>query len=204
MSSAIKYRIFLFLTDFRSCLREERKKLFAAMFWLLAGVALGIYIGIRIGGKESPFGMFAELFHLHFAPFSHVGPDFLRFLLFSVVVALSFFLPHPAIYPAVAIFFFGKYFGQLACVVFLSDPILSALFSVLFLYLPLLLIGGWLLFRLSLHGVEFRLCNGADCCKGTWKRIFVCLLKSVVPYLFCVIFLYLIICGVIYLIVIAL
>ena len=81
MSSAIKYRIFLFKTDFRSCLREERKKLFAAMFWLLAGVALGVYIGIRIGGKESPFGMFAELFHLHFAPFSHVGPDFLRFLL---------------------------------------------------------------------------------------------------------------------------
>ena len=178
--------------------------MFAGLFWLIAGVALGVYIGIRVGEKEAPFGMFANLFHLNFAPFSHIGPDLLRFFLFSLLTALAFFLPYPAIYPAIALLFFGKYFGQLTCVVFLTDSFLSALLSALLLYIPLLLIGGWLLFRLSLHGSEFRLSNGVDRCRGTIKRVGICLLKALIAYFFALFFLYVILCGLIYLIVIAL
>lgn len=204
MRCGIKDRIILLKTDVAESFRRERSKLLGGFICLILGIALGVYIGIKVGEKPSPFGIFAKLFHLYFAPFSYIGSDFLRFLLFSVIASLSFFLPYPRVYPVLALFFFGKYFGQLSCVVFLSDSLISALLSILLVYLPLSIVGGYLLFRISLAAQDFRLSNCADFCRKSVVSELLFLLKILLSYFLILFLLYVILCGVIYLVTIAL
>ena len=190
--------------DIISAFRSNRKGILLGFSVLLCGVVLGIYIGVNVGKKEAPFGVFAALFHLQFSPFSYLVPDFLRFFLFGVLTLLSFFLPLPFVYPAIALFFFGKYFGEISCVCFLSDTVIAAVLSIAVVYLPLLLVGGGLLLLIALRAREFRLPSGADLCpKNVMKEVFF-LLKLLLAYFVCLFLLYVIICGTLYLLVIAL
>ncbi len=204
MKYGLRSRFYYLKLDLKESIKHNKRRLIALYGWLLAGMAIGIYIGVKIGEKNAPFGMFSELFHLKYEPFSHVWPDFLRFFLFAFLCALCYFLPFPTIYPALAALFFGKYFGQLACVVFLTDSLIASLLSCVLLYIPLLIVGGWLLFRISLKCGEFRLCNGTDPCKNSLKRAGATLLLSLIMYLLLLFLLYVMLCGLIYLIVIAL
>ena len=197
-------RLFLLRSDFLRSLKEERKRLCFYGVFLLAGVILGVFIGIKIGEKESPFGIFALLFHMDFAPFGHLLPDFLRFLFFAVFAGLSYFLPCPKLYPLLSMIFFGKYFGQFACLAFLSDSLIAAFFSLFLVYLPLLVVGGFLLFSIAIYGEDSRLCRGADVCHRSLKRFFHRILLSIVCYFSLLFILYVLLCGTLYLIVISL
>ena len=204
MKYSLGSRLFLFKRDVSFMMGEHRNEVIGGAVFLLFGVGFGIYIGAKVGAKDAPFGIFANLFCLNYAPFSFIVPDFLRFLLFSVVSALSFLLPLPSIYPVVALFFFGKYFGELACVCFLSDSFLAFLLSVLIVYLPLLFFGGSGILLIGLFGKGSRILNGGDpCLKGIVReliRLGICL----AVYFALLFFIYVILCGALYLMMIAL
>ena len=157
MKNLVKSHLFLLKKDFFIALSQNKRTIASSAVVLALGVAFGVYIGVKVGEKPTPFGVFSSLFHLEFKPFSYIVPDFLRFLLFLGVTALAFFMPLPALYPAVALFFFGKHFGEIACVCFLSDPVFSAVFSIILIYLPLLVVGWGLILSLSLRAKAFLL-----------------------------------------------
>ena len=204
MSYSVKNRLFLLKRDAFDLLKRERKGMILGFVILFCGVALGVYIGVRIGAKEAPFGVFASLFHLEFAPFGYLGRDFLRFLLFFILASLCYFLPMPLLYPALALFFFGKYFGEVACVCFQSDAFLAAAVSALFVYLPLLIFGGMLLLLLAHRAKLYRLRQGAYLClqKGKSEAIFIS--KLLLAYFSILFLLYVVFCGALYLLAIAL
>jgi len=204
MKYTLKSRFFLLKKDISSAIRANRKGVILGTILLLLGVALGIYIGVNIGEKTSPFGIFSALFNLEFAPFSYLLPDFLRFFLFSGLATLAYFLPLPMIYPTIAIFFFGKYFGELACVCFLSDSLFSAILSTLIVYLPLLLIGEAILLAIAIRASSMRLFKGTDRCRTTAKRDVMISLLYLFLYFAVLFILYVLVCGAIYLIMIAL
>ena len=170
----------------------------------MIGICIGIYVGIKVGEKDTPFGIFACLFGLRFAPFTFLTPDFLRFLLFSIIASLSFFLPCPSLYPAVSLILFGKYFGELACVVFLTDSILSMVLSVLVVYLPLLLVGGSMILFIALKAKNARIRCGASPCLRSVKNELWCLGGCLGIYFTLLFLIYVVVCGVIYLLLIAL
>ena len=204
MRYSVNNRLFLLKNHFISTMREHRKKCIGEIILLLVGVALGIYIGVKVGAKETPFGFFARLFRLEYTPFRSLFPDFLRFLLFAAIASLAFFLPFPTIYPASALFFFGKYFGEIACVCMISDSIVSSLLSILIIYLPLLLIGSVLILYIAQYAKESRILCGSDPCrKSIWKMLFHAMI-CIGIYLVVLFLLYVIICGLVYLIVFAL
>lgn len=171
---------------------------------LLCGVALGVYIGVKVGAKDAPFGVFAKLFHMEYAPFAYLGRDFLRFLLFGILASLSFFLPLPLLYPALALFFFGKYFGELACVCFQSDAVVAAMLSLIFVYLPLLFFGATLLLLIAQRVKNYRLNHGANLCICRTKSEIWFFLRLVLAYFVFLFLIYAVFCGALYLLVIAL
>ena len=204
MSYSVKNRLFLLKRDAFDLLKRERKGMILGFVILFCGVALGVYIGVRIGAKEAPFGVFASLFHLEFAPFGYLGRDFLRFFLFFILASLCYFLPMPFIYPALALFFFGKHFGEVACVCFQSDTLLAAALSVILVYLPMLLFGGMLLLLLAHRAKLYRMRQGAYLClqKGKSEALFI--LKLLFAYFSALFLIYVLLCGALYLLVIAL
>lgn len=203
MKCNLKNRIFLIGKDIIREIREDKKRILFFGVFLLLGILLGVYIGIKIGESDPPYSVFAKLFRLDFSPFSYIASGFFRFLLYAIFAALAYFLPIPWIYPAVSIFLFGKYFAQLACIAFLSDSIFAAILSLVLIYLPLLLFGWLLLLRLTSNALESRLCNGPDPCKRSLKSAFICFLTAMILYLLALFLLHLILCGLIYLIAIA-
>ena len=203
MKCSLKSRFYLYKTDLSACIRENRKGLIIKTFFLFLGFAVGIYVGYKIGEMESPYGVFASIFHFDYSPTSWLITDFLRFFLFALLCLLDFFLPPYALYSAISLFFFGKYYGQAVCLSFQSDGFPSACLSLFLVYLPLLLIGGALLMRFSLFSAEYRLCRGADTCPRSLKRAAICIGKVLLGYFIALLFIYLVLCGVIYLTVVA-
>ena len=197
-------QFFLLKNDVFRLLKEKRTHLFLGFTVLLIGVIFGVVIAIKIGEKDTPFGVFASLFDQNYSPFSYLVPDLLRFVLFALLCSLCFFLPIPLLYPTFALLFFGKYFGQLSAVVWLSDPIFPALLSILLIYLPLVFLGGFLLIYLAFTGSEYRLAIGGDPCPITIKRGLITILLSVFAYFALLFFLYVVLCGLLYLLTIAL
>lgn len=204
MRYSLRDRFFLLKKDFFTTLSAHKGGVFSGLALLLLGVAVGIYIGSDVGEMEPPFCIFASLFCLKFSPFSFLMPDFLRFLLFSLLSALSFFLPLPMLYPAIAIFFFGKYFGELACVCFFSDPIIPAILSILLVYLPLLVIGGSMLLSIAIKARSSRIKSGVDPCRKSVKGELLYVLTLLAAYFVLLFAIYVLLCGAIYLILIAL
>ena len=185
-------------------IREHKAGVISGLVLLLLGTILGIYIGSDVGEMQSPFGIFASLFALEFSPFSFLVPDFLRFLLFSVLSAMSFFLPLPMLYPAIALLFFGKYFGELAYVCFFSDPTIPAILSILLVYLPLLFIGGSMLLSIAIKARTSRIQSGVDPCRKSVKGEISHVLILLAAYFVMLFAIYVVLCGAIYLIMIAL
>ena len=200
----LKNKVFLFKKDILAALKDQRNRLLFYVVFLILGVVIGVLIGIKVGEKEPPFGVFGNLFHLNFEPFSYIFPDFLRFFFFSILSGLSYFLPCPKLYPSISMVFFGKYFGQLACLVFLTDAPIAAIFSLALIYLPLLLLGGVLLFRVGICGEDSRLCRGADSCKASLKSFILSWIFALIAYFILLVLLYVALCGILYLIVISL
>ena len=203
MKNLVKSHLFLLKKDFFIALSQNKRAIASSAVVLALGVAFGVYIGVKVGGKPTPFGVFSSLFYLEFKPFSYIVPDFLRFLLLLGVTVLAFFMPLPALYPAVALFFFGKYFGEIACVCFLSDPVFSAVISIILIYLPLLVVGWGLILSLSLRAKAFLLCSGVDPCRSSAKSRLFLFVWHFSAYFLTLFFLYVVLCGVLYLVVIA-
>lgn len=204
MKYSLRNHIFLIKRDFISTLKEHKWGVISGIFLLIGGIVLGIYIGSDVGEKETPFGMFASLFGLEYSPFGYLVPDFLRFLLFAALCFLAFLLPAPMLYPAVAILFFGKYFGEAAYVCFLSDPVIPAILNILLIYIPLLIIGGAMLISVTIKARASRVESGADPCRKSIKRELFYVLTLLLAYFVILFLLDVVICGVIYLVVIAL
>ena len=203
MKSNYKNRLFLLKKDISLALERNRNGVIVGVIVLLFGVAFGIYVGMNLDRQESPFGVFATLFSLNFTPFTYLIPDFLRFLLFLIFASMAFFLPLPSIYPMVSLFFFAKHFGEISCVVFLSDTLPSALLSILIVYIPLLLIGGTSLITISIRVKDYRLASGCDPCRRTVRSEILLCLSLLVLYFLLLFALYVILCGVLYLVMIA-
>ena len=204
MKNPVKSRLFLLKKDLTFAFRRDRSSILAWSCVLLFGVALGIYIGVTVGEKQPPFGVFGALFNLEFAPFSYLLPDFLRFFAFSLLAMLALILPLPILYPTLALFFFGKHFGEIACVCFLSDSLPAALLSFAVIYLPLLLFGGAFLIFVAHRAKSIRLRCGGTGCPQTLKSEIYLWLKLLVAYFILLFLLYVAVCGILYLIVIAL
>ncbi len=204
MKNPVKSRLFLWKRDLFTACRRNRNSILAWSLVLLFGVGLGIYIGLTVGEKESPFGVFAALFNLEFAPFDYLVPDLLRFLAFSILSMLALFLPLPVLYPTLSLFLFGKHFGEIACVCFLSDGLPAALLSLFVIYLPLLLFGGSLLIFVAHRAKLSRLRYGGSWCQKAIKREILFWLKVHFAYFLVLLLLYVIVCGILYLFVIAL
>ena len=204
MRYSVQNRFFLLRKDFFSTLKTHKWGVVSGAFLLVVGVALGIFIGSDVGEKEAPFGMFASLFGLDYSPFGYLMPDFLRFLFFSALCSLAFFFPAPMLYPAVALIFFGKYFGEAAYVCFLSDPLIPASLNIILIHIPLLLMGGAMLISVTIKARYSRIECGADLCLKSIKRHMFYLLTLLLAYFMILLLLYVAICGVIYLVMIAL
>ena len=204
MKYSVKNRLFLLKRDILERWRQERKGLLLGYAILLCGVALGVYIGVKIGAKNPPFGVFAKLFHMEFSPFSYLGYDFLRFLLFCIFASLCFVLPVPLVYPGLALFFFGKYFGEVVCVCFQSDAFVAAMLSAVVIHLPSALLGGTLVLLIAQRAKRYRLSNGADLCIRRIKIEVFFFLKIVLAYFSFLFLLYVVFCGALYFLVIAL
>ena len=197
-------KLLLWKTDFLTAFSERKKEILLYSIILALGVSLGIYVGTKVGAKESPFGVFAFIFRSNYIPFPYILREALRFSLFAVIAILSYFLPRYPLYPAFSLFFFGKHFGELSCLVFLSDSVAAAVPTVLFTAIPLLIVGAILLIRISLSALDFRVCNGGFLCSNNLKRAGCILLCSVLIYMTVLIFVYLIFCGLFYLLISAL
>ncbi len=204
MKYTLKDRLFLFKKDVGFAVKQNKSQIIYYLVMLLLGVALGVYIGVKVGAKETPFGVFAALFHLKYAPFSYLVPDLLRFFLFLTVSILACYLPIPKLYPTISLLFVGKYFGEIACVCFQSDSLLSFVLSVAIVYLPLLFCAGVLLTVVALRSISVRLAVGADRCVNTAKKTLFFSLKIFLVYLLILFVIYVVLCGVLYLVMIAL
>jgi len=203
MNCSFRHKCFLVKRDFCESVKNHWQLFLHAVIVTMIGIGVGVYIGIRIGERETPFSIFAGLFHLNYQPFSYLLPDLFRFILYTAIASLAFFLPLPIIYPTLAYFFFGKYFGQAACISFLSDSVAAATLSLAIIYLPFVMIGTILFFFVTLKTSEFRLCKGADFHKYSLSKVVICLLKPIALYFFSIFLIYVPICGIIYLLVIA-
>lgn len=197
-------KLLLWKTDFLSAFSERKKEILLHLILLILGVGLGVYVGTQIGAKEEPFGVFARIFRSDYAPFYYILRELLRFSIFAVIAALSYFLPCYPLYPTFSLFFFGKHFGELACLAFLSDAVATALPTVLITAIPLLIIGGGLLIRIALLASNFRLCNGGFLRANTLKRAGYILFCSIVIYATLLTIVYLLFCGLFYLLITAL
>ena len=204
MEHSVKNGLFLLKKDLFAAFRQRRPHVLAWAGALFVGVALGIYIGVYVGEKEQPFGVFAALFNLEFAPFHYLVPDFLRFLLFSLLVFAAIFLPPAPLYPALALFFFGKHFGEISCVCFQSDSLPSALLSILLVYLPLLLFGGLLLIYLAQRAMGNKNRSIGVFCPQAIRGEALLWLKIHLLYFAVLFLLYVVLCGALYLFAIAL
>lgn len=194
-------KFLLLKTDFFAVFAERKREILLYSILLLLGVALGIYVGVELGGAEEPFGLFARLFRLDYAPFGYILPELLRFSIFSVIASLSYYLPLYPIYPALALLFFGKHFGELSCLVFLSDSLPAAFSTTLFAAIPFLVLGGILLIRIALYATDFRVCDGGFFTPNNLKRTGYILFCSIVIYLLFLLLVYLIFCGLLYLLI---
>ena len=203
MRYGIKNRFFLLKNDLLSAIDENRKPILTASILLVCGIALGAFIATKTQGVEPPFGVIAHLFRLEFHPFGYLVSDLIRFLLLSVLASLSFFLPLFHIYPAVAIIFFGKYCGQVACTVLFCDSRISAILGILLIYLPLAIIGGALLLCIWIRARQFRLCRGADSCMRVLGEHALFWVNIALLYVIFLFLIYVLLCGTFYLIVVA-
>ena len=162
-----------------------------------------MYVAVRIGEKEAPYGIFSLLFRLEFAPFSWIFTYLLRFLLYLLIAAIGFFVSVPWAFVGAAVFLYAKYFGEIIVLCFLTDAIASAVLSLLLAYLPILLLGVFLYFMLFLKANELKMCGGNPFNGKTLSKTLLFLLRLVLLYFVFCIFIFLAVCGLFYLVIIA-
>ena len=204
MKCGVKTKFLLWKTDFICFLARNKKEILLYTCILLFGIGFGVFLGIKIGEQDSPFCTIAKLFRAEYSPFSSIFPELLRFSVYCLIAVASFFLPFYPIYAILSLFFFGKHFGEFLCLSFLTDPVFCAILSLLLICIPLILLGAALLLHITLSAREFRLCNGGFWCKNNLKRAGFFLFRSILIYFALLIIIYLLLCGTLCLLVLAL
>ena len=204
MKCTLGTKLLLWKTDFLSAFSCRRKEILLHIVIASLGIAFGIYFGVKLGEKAQPFCIFARLFRLEYSPFDEIFSEVLRFSIFALIAALSYFLPCYPLYPVFSLFFFGKHFGEIACICFLADSFASALATLLVILLPTLIVGVGLLSWIALHAQEFRVCNGGFIVKSALKKAAKILLSSLVIYAILLFVLHLVLCGSIYILLVVL
>ena len=197
MKRCLRTQVLLWKTDFFSFFRDRKKGILLYTTVLLLGVTLGIFVGYKLGEQDAPVGVFALIFHSEFNPFSFLFIETIRFSVLSGLCILCYFLPIWQFYPIFALLLFGKHFGEVACLSFLTDELASFILSLFFLYLPLLLIGGLLLTWIALQEGQYRICNGGFACKSNLKSAFRVFLTAIALYLFLSFIFAVILCGIV-------
>ena len=199
MKCELRNRLFLLWKDFRTTIRENKFFLTYSALWLALGVGIGIYIGIRIGESVAPISVFGRLLRGDYSPFRYIARDLLRWCLLSNLVFIGYYLTFPRVFSAIALSFYGKYFGQIACVTFLSDTVVAAVLSMIIVYIPLLILGAFLLFRLVLSMERYRTCGRETPNGRSLLRLGSFLAIPFVAYTAFLFACYLVVCGSIYL-----
>ena len=169
MKHCLRTQFLLWKTDFFAFFRDRKKDFLIFAGVLTLGVALGVFVGYRLGEQDDPVGVFALIFRSAYHPFSFLFMETLRFAILSGLCILCYFLPIWQIYPTFALLLFGKHIGEVVCLSFLSDSLASCFLSFFFLYLPLLIVGGILLLRIALYEDQYRIANGGFPCKNNVK-----------------------------------
>ena len=179
-------------------------KLFVFSFLIaILGAALGVLVALKIGEREAPCSAIANLFCLSYKPFTFVISHFMRFILYLLIASLGFFLPLSALYPAIALFFYGKYIAQIATFAFLTDSIASAVLSLLIVSLPIFIAGVICLFFIYCKAFEWKICHGERFNAANVSRFLPDLAKCLIFYFLALASIFLVICGLIYIVVIA-
>ena len=204
MKRSFGTKLLLWKTDFFSVFSDRKKDILLYTITLIIGVGVGVYIGIKLGAQEEPFGVISRIFRLKYTPFSYFLSELLRFSVFAFIAEASFFFPCYPLFPAFSLFFFGKHFAESACLAFLSDSITAAILTTFLTIIPLILVGGILLIRIALFAPDFRVCDGGFFCKNNLKRFGYILFCSIVVYLILLFAVYLLLCGILYLLIVAL
>ena len=195
---------FLLKNDFKNYLKRNFKFVILAFVSAILGAALGILIACKIGERIAPFSVFARLFRLSYAPFSYVFSYLLRFFLYLLIASFGFFLPFSAVYPLIALFLYGKFIAQNVAAVFLTDSILSSVLSLVLIDLPLFLLGVFLLAFLYEKVCDLKICYGAPFNAKSISEFLLFILKMSAIYFAALILLFVVVCGVFYLCVVAL
>ena len=185
---------------FRS-VKENAQTLFFVFLFAFAGLALGVYVGVKVSPEPSPC-IFLRLYRLEYTPFAWTWDFCVRFLIYFFIAYLGYFFFHPWLLGGIGVFFFAKYISQTATFSLRLDPLFSATCSLILIYLPLILCGVFLFFFLILDMLE----NRSRCLPLNAKRIFQTLGRFLglfaIYFLLCIL-LFVVLCGILYLVVIA-
>lgn len=186
---------------FRS-VKENGQTLFFTFLFAFAGVALGVYVGVKIEPSPVENGIFACLFRLEYTPFAWSSRFFVRFFPYFLLGYLGYFLLHPWILGGIGVFLFAKYMSELATLCLRFDSLFSALCSLFLIYLPLFLLGVFLFFYLIIDMLEKGSCQVSFTLRRIMQTVgrFFGLLAI---YLTICLLLFVAVCGILYLIAVA-
>ena len=201
MEKSCRCRPFFFKKDLIRTVRENRTALLSAGIGIVVGIAFGIYLGLKKEAQESPFGIISLIVQGDFAPFSQVFAQFLRFTLYSAIVYFGGTFLSPILFGGVGTFFFAKYWASVITIVFRVDALLGAVFSFLFVYLPLFVAGAMLLYLLIVFLSKRPSYIGSPCASKTlFSSIRYCIGSLAVYFLF-LLLIYLVVCEILFLLI---
>lgn len=186
---------------FRSVKENGQTLLFTFLF-AFAGVALGIYVGVKIDPAPAENGIFACLFRLEYTPFAWSWRFFIRFFLYFLLGYLGYFLLHPWLFGGIGVFLFSKYICEIATLCLRCDSLFSALCSLLIVYLPLFLLGVFLFFYLILDMLGQRSCKASFTRRRIMQTVGRFFGLLAIYFSICLL-LFVAVCGILYLIAVA-
>ena len=195
---------FLLLNDLKNCVKKNSKLIALSFVLASAGAALGALIACKIGEKAAPYSVFACLFKLSYAPFSFVFSYLLRFFLYLLIASFGFFLPLSAFYPSIALVLYGRSVARNVATAFLTDSIGCSVLSLVFVELPLFLLGVSLFAFTFVKISERKMCRGIALNAKTLTEILPYLLKCLTLYFIALFLIFVVICGATYLLVVVL
>ena len=197
----MRCRAYFIQKDLFRSVKENGQTLFFTFLFAFLGAALGIYVGVKTDPQPEP-GIFVLLFRLEYTPLAWTWHFCLRFFIYFFIAFFGYFFLHPWLLGGAGIFLFAKYISQTATLCIRFDPFFSAICSLVIIYLPLFICGGFLFFYLILDMLDKR----SRCAVFTAKRFFRTFGRFFglfVLYLLICLLLFVAICGMLYLILIA-
>ena len=194
---------FYFEKDMAKSIKENASSF--VFCWIIAciGLAIGVYVAIKIPTFEPPYGIFSYLFRCEYTPFVWLRIFFLRFLLYFLLASVGYVISAPYVFTTGAIILFSKYIGQVMATCYLTDAAVSAIFSIILIYFPIFVVGIFSFFYLLVDMNALKICGGNGFSLKIMAGAGGYLLKIAFIMFLLLLLLFVALCGVIYLFVVA-